>query len=115
MGAPQPAECCKYEFGLDEWTVSGTMAEARTLGGYDSSEDWGLILAGGFVPVGSSISSTVETTQNGEVFESLPDLPDGNWDSCLVIVDQDRFFTCGGYITPSDTLIFQKSTNSWNR
>ena len=89
------------------------MAEAKAYGAYDSSEFWGLILVGGTgdddeVP-------TVETTYNGEVFEPLPDLPEANWDSCVVIIDQDRIFTCGGHYGPSETFIFQKSTNTWNR
>ena len=88
------------------------MAEAKAYGAYDSSEFWGLILAGG---KGDVEFPTVETTYNGEVFEPLPDLPEANWDFCLVIVDQDRIFTCGGDDTPTVTLIFQKSTNSWNR
>ena len=94
------------------------MAEAKVYGGYDSSEDWGLILAGGYDDLDffdPSVFSSVDTTDNGEVFEPLPDLPKANGDFCLVIVDQDRLFTCGGDVTPSVTLIFQKSTDSWNK
>ena len=95
--------------------MSGTLQEAKGYGGYDSSEVWGLIMAGGYDYYSSPTTySTVETTNNGEVFGSLPDLPDATQDSCVVIVDQDRIFSCGGKDTSSRTLIFQKATNSWN-
>ena len=108
------ADCYKYEFDLDEWILSGTMTRAKAYGGYDSSEEWGLILVGGD---GTNVFSSVETTNNGEVFDSLPDLPEATWDFCALIIDQDRIFTCGGYWSTGQdtkTLIFQKSTNSWN-
>ena len=41
------ADCYKYEYTLDEWSMSGTMTEAKAYGAYDSSQFWGLILAGG--------------------------------------------------------------------
>ena len=66
---------------------------------------------------GSSTSylSSVETTCNGETFGSLPDIPDVNRESCLVVIDTDRIFTCGGRRRPIDTLIFTNSSSSWTR
>ena len=89
------------------------MSDAKSYGGYDSSEFWGLIFAGG--SNGGNPVSNVETTDNGEVFEPLPSLPEENSDFCTVIIDEDRIFACGGYNPLSGTLIFQKSTNVWNR
>ena len=80
--------------------------------GYGSSESWGLVMAGG--NNGYDISS-VETTDDGQVLGSLPDLPQENYYSCLVIVDDDIIFTCGGYLSLTSTLIFSKKTNLWSR
>ena len=90
------------------------MAEGRFLSGYGSSESWGLVMAGG-TDDGGFILATVATTDDGESFGSLPDLPDESERSCLAIIDDDRLFKCGGYPTYYDTLIFSKSTNSWSR
>ena len=38
--------CYKYVAALDEWEVSGTMAEERGYSGYGSSESWGLVMGG---------------------------------------------------------------------
>ena len=87
---------------------------ARAYTGYGSSESWGLVMAGGF-NVNNQLSS-VETTDDGQVFGSLPDLPGGrNSYSCLVIVDDDTIFTCGGYASTTLTLIFSKKTKLWSR
>ena len=109
-GSGSTDECYKYAFALDEWTLSGLMPEAKSSCGSDSSESWGLIVAGG-----TSGGNSVETTDNGEVFEPLPNLPEENWDFCTVIIDEDRIFACGGYNPLAGTLIFQRSTNIWNR
>ena len=89
------------------------MTERRGWGGYDSSESWGLVMAGGTSGVG--FLSSVETTDNGEVFGSLPDLPSESQESCVVIIDDDRIFSCGGYPTGMDTLIYSESAGSWRR
>ena len=103
--------CYTYTAALDEWVISGTMAEGRCVSGYGSSESWGLVMAGGYG------LATVATTDDGESFGSLPDLPDESERSCLAIIDDDRLFKCGGSPTSTsfDTLIFSKSTNSWSR
>ena len=70
--------CYAYIGTLDEWTYSGTMPEQRGLSGFDYSEMWGLVMAGGYPgPV-----SSVKTTDNGIVFGDLPDLPYANGESC---------------------------------
>ena len=84
----------------------------RFYSGYGSSESWGLVMAGGY---NGNILSSVETTYDGEAFGSLPDLPEENYYSCLVIVDDDIIFTCGGYLSLTSTLIFSKKTNLWRR
>ena len=100
---------------MDEWSRSGSMVEERYGIGYGSSESWGLVMVGGSSSsIGSTISS-VETTSDGETFGSLPNLPHEYYESCVVIIDDDRIFTCGGYETESQTLIFSKSNNSWSR
>ena len=71
-------------------------------------------MAGGFGD-GSGELSSVETTYNGETFASLPDIAESNRESCLVIIDDDRIFMCGGAHTSIDTKIFTNSTNSWQR
>ena len=86
---------------------------ARAGAGYGSSESWGLVMAGG--DDYPNTLSSVETTENGQVFDSLPDLPEENSFSCLVIVDDERVFTCGGDQSPSSTFIFSKMTNVWSR
>ena len=84
--------------------------------GYGSSESWGLVMAGGTNGVDASqVLSSVETTDNGEVFGSLPDLPNESQESCVVIIDEERIFTCGGYPTGSDTLVYSDSAGSWSR
>ena len=90
------------------------MPEERVYSGYDHSEMWGLVMAGGYNYPPSYLSS-VTTTESGEVFGSLPDLPNENSDSCVVIIDEDRIFTCGGLYAESDTLIFSNSTGIWSR
>ena len=60
--------------------------------------------------------SSIVTTADGTTFDDpLPDLPEENVQSCLVIIDDDRIFTCGGYFQPKDTFIFYNSSNSWRR
>ena len=82
--------------------------------GYGSSENWGLVMAGGY---NQGTLSSVETTDDGQVFGSLPDLPEEDEFFCLVVVDDDRIFTCGGdgYPTSTSTFIFSKMTNVWSR
>ena len=82
----------------------------RAFSGYGSSESWGLVMAGG---VNTEYLSTVVSTDGGNGYTPLPDLPDENLQSCLVIIDDDRIFTCGGYFQPRDTFIFSNST--WER
>ena len=88
------------------------MPEERRYSGYDHSEMWGLVMAGGY---NGNYLSSVATTESGEAFGSLPDLPNENYLSCAVIIDEDRIFTCGGSPTESDTLIFSNATGSWSR
>ena len=84
------------------------MPEEKGFSGYDHSEMWGLVMVGGYRDI-----SSVITTDNGKVFGSLPDLPEETSFACVVIIDEDRIFTCGGsYGVP--TLIFTNSTGSWN-
>ena len=90
------------------------MVERRDSMGYGSSESWGLVMVGGY-RTGTESTISVETTSDGETFGSLPDLPRANEGSCVVIIDDERLFTCGGYLTETQTLIFSKSNNSWNR
>ena len=98
----------------DEWVISGTIAEARSSSGYGSSESWGLVMAGGYN--GGSSSSRVETTYNGKKFGILPDLEVESHRSCVVVIDEENIFTCGGYLTSAtDTFIFSNSTNIWSR
>ena len=106
--------CYKYEAANDEWVNSGTMSGSRSFSGYGSSESWGLVMAGGFGDGGGALSS-VETTYNGETFASLPDIAEANRESCLVIIDDDRIFMCGGSSTSINTKIFTNSTNSWQK
>ena len=80
--------CYKYDATLDEWIFSGTMPEEKHNSGYDHSEMWGLVMAGGY---NGNFLSSVTTTESGEVFRSLPNLPNGNEHSCVVIIDEDRF------------------------
>ena len=65
------------------------MAEARAYSGYGSSESWGLVMVGGYNS-NLGLLLSVETTNNGEDFGSLPDLEIENRDSCLVVIDDDR-------------------------
>ena len=100
--------CYAYTAALDEWVISGTMAEGRVLSAYASSEWWGLVMAGGYQ------LANVATTSDGDSFGSLPDLPLNRQSSCLVIIDDDRLFICGGFQGYNEALIFSKSTNSWS-
>ena len=104
--------CYRYIAESDEWELSGTMGEDRAYSGYGSSNSWGLIMAGG---VNTQYLPTVVTTTDGDIFGSLPNLPDTNTQSCLVIIDDDRLFTCGGYFESLETFIFSKLANSWRR
>ena len=96
------------------------MSEERGYSSYASSESLGLVMAGGNNDDPFYLE-TVATTLDGEVFGSLPDLPriedidPGNDESCLVIIDSERIFTCGGYQLSSYTFIYYSSTNSWSR
>ena len=106
--------CYKYEPANDEWYIIGVMDEERSYSGYGSSESWGLVMAGGRMAGGSYLSS-VATTDSGDLFGYLPELPDQNRLSCLVPIDDERIFTCGGDLRPEDTLIFSNKTRSWTR
>ena len=106
--------CYKYVAALDEWEVSGTMAEERGYGGYGSSESWGLVMGGGY-NFGTGYLSSVATTVNGQALGSLPDLPNRDDQQCLAVIDDEKIFTSGGDQNPSDAFIFSKSTNSWSR
>ena len=91
------------------------MDEARRSLGYGSSESWGLVMVGGYNP-NSGVLTSVETTNNGEYFGSLPDLEIETTDSCVVVIDEDKIFTCGAAQgSGRDTFIFSKSTNLWSR
>ena len=70
-------------------------------------------MAGGTSGVG--FLSSVETTFDGVVFGSLPDLPNESQESCVVIINDFTIFSCGGYPTGSDTLIYTHSEGSWSR
>ena len=104
--------CYAYTAALDEWVISGTMAEERASSGYASSDTWGLIMAGGYD--GSGNLASVATSYDGESFASLPAMPDESRDSCLVVIDEDNILKCGGSPTYTDTLMFSKSTNTWS-
>ena len=112
--------CHKYDFTSDEWQLSGTMTEERGYSGFASSDSWGLVMAGGNND-NPDFLSTVATTLDGEAFGSLPNLPEisgideGNDESCVVIIDRERIFTCGGYQLSSYTFIYYSSTNSWTK
>ena len=108
-------QCFKYDAALDAWATSGTLAETRSWTGYGSSENWGLIMAGGYSD--DSFRSSVETTDDGEVFGSLPNMPEANDYMCLVVVDDDRLFLCGGGDLDfrTSTLIFSKKSSDWTR
>ena len=114
-------KCFKYEPVLDTWDILGTLAVGRSYAGYSSSESWGLVMAGGVTPDLSYLSS-VETTADGQVFGALPDLLEWNSFFCLVVVDEDRIFTCGGRAESSvggqgtrATFIFSKQADVWTR
>ena len=109
--------CFKYVPSSDEWVVSGVMSEAKSEIGYGSSESWGLVMAGGDNG-GPLLSSSVETTADGIIFENLPDLEVEVSGSCVVVIDDDRIFTSGGYHDPGlrrDSYIFSRTNNSWSR
>ena len=108
--------CFNYDASLDQWVLSGNMSEEQSKRyiAYGSSESWGLVMAGG-MDSGSNTLSRVDRTENGDIFESLNDLPDINRQSCLTIIDDDRIFTCGGSLRPSDTLIYSDQTGLWSR
>ena len=111
-------KCFKYEAAFDTWDILGTLAVGRSYAGFSSSDSWGLVMAGG-VDGGDNVVSSVPTTKNGMgiISESLPDLPTKKENSCLVVIDDERLFNCGGQGSNllSETLIFSKSTNSWSR
>ena len=108
--------CYKYVAKSDNWVISGTMAEQRAYSGYGSSESWGLVMAGGY---SNKLLSSVESTYNGEIFGTLPDLEIEMDRSCVVVIDDDNVFTCGGYAestsTRTDTYIFSNASNLWSR
>ena len=105
--------CYKYEASSDEWLIFESMSEPRGWCGYDSSESWGMVIAGG--TIGDGFISSVEQTTNAEVFSPLADLPTETQESCVVIIDEDRLLNIGGYPTASDTLMFSAATGSWSR
>ena len=107
--------CYRYVAASDEWVISGTMTEERGYCGYDSSESWGLVMAGGYDGYLSNYLSSVESTSNGETFGNLPDLEKENQQNCLVVVDDERIFTCGGGQEPTDTFLFSNTTKLWSR
>ena len=99
-------------------------SKAVAASGFGSSESWGLVMAGGNnheTGGNNKYLESVTTTDDGQDFESLHDMPDidfvddGNVESCVVAIDSDRLFMCGGYQLPSYTFILSKSTNSWDR
>ena len=101
----------------DEWVLSGKMTDARAYFGYGSSKSRGLVMAGGNSVTG--FLSSVEMTKDGETFETLPDLDIEVDKSCLVVLNDDTIFTCGGFNgnpdTASYTFLFSDTTNSWSR
>ena len=90
------------------------MAEERAYSGYGSSESWGLVMAGGY---NNAFLSSVESTYNGEIFGTLPDLEIEVDRSCVVVIDDGNIFTCGGNdgSTKTDTCIFSNASNLWSR
>ncbi len=68
------------------------MFEERAYSGYASSQSWGLVVAGGY---NGDVISSVETTYNMVTFGHYPDMPAENYKSCLVMIDEERIFTCG--------------------
>ena len=97
----------------DQWILSGTLSIERSFSGYDSSESWGLVMAGGSSK--RTELNSVETTHNGETFELLPELPYANRGSCLTIIDKDTIFVSGGRYGPKDTWIFSTFGSLWQR
>ena len=115
-GWPYHGSCYKYVAKSDNWVTSGTMAEIRGLSGYGSSESWGLVMAGGY---SNEFLSSVESTYNGEIFGTLPDLEIEVDRSCVVVIDDGNIFTCGGVgndgSSKTDTFIFSNASNLWSR
>ena len=75
-------------------------------------------MAGGFVKFVGELS-TVQTTYEGEDFGALPDLPEKVFYNCLVVVDEDRIFTCGGVagamLAVDYTFVFSRQKGNWTR
>ena len=106
--------CYKYVAASDEWVESGNMAKPRAFSGYASSKSWGLVMSGGR-GISNIYLSSIEQTRNGETFGNLPDLVSENYDSCVVVIDEDRIFTCGGRYLSTNTFIYSNTTNLWSR
>ena len=58
-GSPYTDTCYKYDAALDTWDISGTLALRRGYLSYGSSDNWGLVIAGGICGSGCYFS-TVE-------------------------------------------------------
>jgi hypothetical protein len=95
------------------------MTVNRTWAGFDHTESWGLVIAGGWTVCmacnmnkGSSrieilflhvlqnyavsATSSVERTFDGLSFKALPSMPNKNYALCLKIYDDETIFAVGG-------------------
>ena len=114
---PVSDQCLKYSPESDTWVESGTLngGFGRAFSGYGSSEHWGLVMVGGMGILSPPSLSSVETTYNGETFASLPNVPVQNERSCVVPIDEERIFTCGGNSEKTKTFIYEYTNNTWQR
>jgi hypothetical protein len=120
----QPITCFQYSPKSNSWTASGRMTINRTWAGFDHTESWGLVIAGGWTvciacnmnkgsarietlfvlvlqsykvkPTVIQTTSSVEHTFDGLSFQALPSMPNNNYGLCLKIYDDETIFAVGG-------------------
>jgi hypothetical protein len=110
------SKCFQFDPARNMWNVSGNMQYGRTWTGYDSDEDWGLVIVGGYSDPNLMLKS-VERTKDGRTFSMLAPIPQEIAGLCLAIIDSSTIFIAGGKSYQWNTLMEAHimRNNEWTR
>ncbi len=110
-------QCYRYDAATDYWLRAGRMNTPRYGGAYVNHPTRGLIMLGGRRVPGSEYLVSVESTVDGETFDTdYPEMLDTvNLGHCAVLVDENRLIVSGGTGLPHRMQMLDLRTLRWTR
>ena len=98
----------------DSWQEIGKMPSRRAYSAYAFLEGFGLVMAGGYIGIGSYLDSVI-MTKDGSTFETLDSLPTASYRGCLTVVDETTLLLSGGQGALNQALTYNITTDTWTR